>query len=151
MGKKRKKQKKGMEMMCSIWIMMCLQGSQWWRNFHRVEHSKQRQWHDEHHPSLTFDILTHCDHQEWPRINTCPHLDLSLVAHWSLRKTQGQYMSPSWSQSRGPLWVPSGSPSLGGDVVAYVKDINQSSLPTLFFLFLCLFLSLWLFQLYFIS
>ena len=28
--------------------------------------------------------------------------------------------------------VPAGSPSRGGDVVVYVKDINQPSLPTLF-------------------
>ena len=46
--------------------------------------------------------------------------------------------------------VPAGSPSHGEDVVVYVKDINQPSLPTPFVLFLCLFLSLWPFQLYFI-
>ena len=28
--------------------------------------------------------------------------------------------------------VPAGSPSCGGDVVVYVKDINQPSLPTPF-------------------
>ena len=43
--------------------------------------------------------------------------------------------------------VPAGSPSRGGDVMVYVLDINQPSLPTLFILFLCLFLSLWPFQL----
>ena len=32
----------------------------------------------------------------------------------------------------------------------YVVDINQLSLPTLFILFWCLFLSLWPFQLYFV-
>ena len=46
--------------------------------------------------------------------------------------------------------VPAGSPSPGGDVTVYVVEINQPSLPTLFTLFLCLFLSLWPFQLYFI-
>ena len=44
---------------------------------------------------------------------------------------------------------PTGSPFVG-DVTVYVLDINQPSLPTLFILFLCLFLSLWPFQLYFI-
>ena len=47
-----------------------------------------------------------------------------------------------------------GSPSRGVDVVIYVLNINQPSLPTLLkkngILFLCLFLSLWPFQLYFI-
>ena len=38
----------------------------------------------------------------------------------------------------------------GGDVTVYVLDINQSSLPTLFILFLCLFLSSWPSHLYFI-
>ena len=47
-------------------------------------------------------------------------------------------------------FVPSGSPSRGGDVVVYVLDTNKLSLPTPFILFLCLFLSLWSFQLYFI-
>ena len=37
--------------------------------------------------------------------------------------------------------IPAGSPSHGGDVVVYVKDINQPSLPISFNLFLCLFLS----------
>ena len=37
--------------------------------------------------------------------------------------------------------VPTGSPSPGGDVKVCVLDINQPSLPTLFTLFLCLFLS----------
>ena len=48
--------------------------------------------------------------------------------------------------------VPAGSPSRSGDVTVYVLDKNQPSLPTLFFIqFLCLFLSLKLFQeLYFI-
>ena len=36
------------------------------------------------------------------------------------------------------------------DVTVYVLDINQPSLPTLFVLFLCLFLPLWPFHLYFI-
>ena len=37
-----------------------------------------------------------------------------------------------------------------GDATVYVLDISQPSLPTPFILFLCLFLFLWLFQLYFI-
>ena len=40
--------------------------------------------------------------------------------------------------------------SSGGNVAVYVFDINQPSLPTPFILFLCLFLSLRPFQLYFI-
>ena len=49
------------------------------------------------------------------------------------------------------LSSPAGSPSRGGDVVVYVFDMNQPSLPrSFFFLFLCLFLSLWPFRLYFI-
>ena len=48
------------------------------------------------------------------------------------------------------IGVPAGSPSRGGDDTVYVLDINQPSLPTLLILFLCLFRSLWPFQLYFI-
>ena len=47
--------------------------------------------------------------------------------------------------------VPTGSPSRVEDVVVYVFDINQPSLPTPFlFSFYVFFLSLWPFQLYFI-
>ena len=46
--------------------------------------------------------------------------------------------------------VPAGLPSRGGDVAAYVFNISHQACPLLFILFLCLFLSLWLFQLYFI-
>ena len=51
-----------------------------------------------------------------------------------------------------PLSFPAGSPSRGEDVTVYFSDINQPSLPTLFFLilFLCPFMSLWSFKLYFI-
>ena len=49
-----------------------------------------------------------------------------------------------------PYWVLAGSPSRGGDVTVYVLDINQLSLQTLFIRFLCLSMSLWLFQLHFI-
>ena len=31
------------------------------------------------------------------------------------------------------LFVPTGSPSRGGDVVVYIYDIDQPSLPTLFY------------------
>ena len=49
------------------------------------------------------------------------------------------------------LGVPEGLPSRGGDATVYALDINQPSLPTfLKILFLCLFLSLWPIQLYFI-
>ena len=46
-----------------------------------------------------------------------------------------------WIFSHTMDWVPTGSPSRGGDVKVYVLDINQLSLPTRFTLFLCLFLS----------
>ena len=55
--------------------------------------------------------------------------------------------------------VPAGSLLRGGDVTVYVYDINQPSLPLLYracplllllILILCLFLSLWPFQLHFI-
>ena len=47
--------------------------------------------------------------------------------------------------------VPMGSPSGGGDVMVYVFAMNQLRLPYSFDIpFLCLFLSLWPFQLYFI-
>ena len=69
-------------------------------------------------------------------------------------------INPHASQSHGPVNpcvyknkpvdVFAGSPSRGGDVTVYILDINQPSLPTLIILFLCLILSLWLFQLYFI-
>ena len=47
--------------------------------------------------------------------------------------------------------VPAGSPLRGGDVAVYVLDINHPSWPILFILFLCLFLSVWPFQLYYIQ
>ena len=40
------------------------------------------------------------------------------------------------------LRVPTGSPPRGGDVTVHVYDIDQPSLPLLFILFLCLFLSM---------
>ena len=45
------------------------------------------------------------------------------------------------------------SPSRGGDAAVYVLDLNQPTLPTSFLLllFLCLFFSLWPFQLFFHS
>ena len=49
------------------------------------------------------------------------------------------------------LFIPADSPSCGGDVTVYVSDIDQLRLPTLFILFLCLFLSSWPFQLYSIN
>ena len=45
--------------------------------------------------------------------------------------------------------VPVGSPSRGRDAVVYVK--GNWARPLFFILFLCLFMSLWPFQLYFIS
>ena len=48
-----------------------------------------------------------------------------------------------------PSSVPAGSPSRGGDIPVYVLDVNKQNLPTLSILFLCLFLSLRPFQLYF--
>ena len=55
-------------------------------------------------------------------------------------------VSSGWSFTR----VPGGSPSGEGDVVVYVKDITQLSLPTPFYSVLVSVLSLWPFQLYFI-
>ena len=48
------------------------------------------------------------------------------------------------------LCVSAGSPSRGGNVAAYVFDVNQPSLSTPFALFSRPFQSLWPFQLYFI-
>ena len=41
------------------------------------------------------------------------------------------------------ITVPKGSPSRGGDVVVYVKDINQPSLPTLFSFYSCVYFCLY--------
>ena len=55
------------------------------------------------------------------------------------------------------FFCPPGSPSRGGDVAVYVYDMNQPNLPSpfliffLLILFLCLFLYLRPFQLYFIT
>ena len=46
--------------------------------------------------------------------------------------------------------VPADSPSRGGDVAVYIFDINKPNGPRLFIQFLCLFLSIWPFQLHFI-
>ena len=54
------------------------------------------------------------------------------------------------NKAKVTVTVPSSSPSRSGDTTVYVLDINQPSLHTLCILFLCLFLSLWPFQLYFI-
>ena len=66
-----------------------------------------------------------------------------------------QFSAKTWSiffsLFKMPCFVgPSCSPSCGGDVAVYVLDINQPSLPTPFSCTcLCLFLSVWPFQLYF--
>ena len=63
----------------------------------------------------------------------------------------GSYLTSYKTAVLTSPFVPTGSPSRGGDVAVYVFDINQPSLPTPFCsVFLCLFLSLWPFQLYFI-
>ena len=49
-----------------------------------------------------------------------------------------------------PYLVPAGSPSRNGDVAVCVLTWTNRSCPLLFILSLCLFLSLWPFQLYFI-
>ena len=62
-------------------------------------------------------------------------------------------MCTDWQCFSYITWVPKGSPSRGGDVAVYVFDIKTNRawpLPFSFILFLCLFLSLWPFQLYFI-
>ena len=74
--------------------------------------------------------------------------------YWALYK----YSVIHWFSSSLPndkdtecsINVPTSSPSHGRDVTVYVLDINHLSLPTLFIPFLCLFLSLWPFHLYFI-
>ena len=63
------------------------------------------------------------------------------LAHWTCSFIE---------EGKTLILVSLGSPSRGGDVTVYVSDINHPSLPTLFVLFLCLFLSLCPFQLYFI-
>ena len=84
--------------------------------------------------------LFHSQGHEHPEATTC----------WRLRNTCDRFHNSP--PARGQ--VPTGSPSRGGDVAAYVFDINQPSLPTPFFkfffiLFFYLFLSLWPFHLYF--
>ena len=66
------------------------------------------------------------------------------------RQTPGlSIYTVSWNATL--LRAPVGSPSRSGDVVVYVKDINQPSLPAPFYsVLVCLFMSLWPFQLYFI-
>ena len=82
-------------------------------------------------------------------------LDIQVL-HLPVTKVILGWRAPLWSRYRLINYlsqflslVPTGSPSRGGDVMVYVFDINQPSLPTPFTLFMCLFLSLWLFQLYF--
>ena len=78
----------------------------------------------------------------WPRV---------AYAHLQYKQTTG---ATSHLQSPPKLFVsfsvavPVGSPSHGGDVTVYALDINQLNLPRPYHLFLCLFLSLWPFQLY---
>ena len=72
----------------------------------------------------------------------------TISATWLKRKLYS-YAKPDHLVSATQK-VLAGSPSRGGDVSVYVFDISQPSLPTLFILFLCLFLSLWQFHLYFI-
>ena len=75
--------------------------------------------------------------------------------------TRGYY-DHTWRSSQdvaplsNPPPPPSQSPGLtftwwGWDVTVFVPDINQPSSPTPFTLFLCLFLSVWPCQLYFIQ
>ena len=93
-------------------------------------------------------------------------LQPKLSVSFSIRKSQKSHGASldcrmgGWNHGRfahlGRIHVlkdtmrPARSPSRGGDVTVYVLDIIQLGLPTLFLLFLCLFLSLWPFQLYFI-
>ena len=68
------------------------------------------------------------------------------IRPWSKNHSPMNSLSADVQQEQAPLNdVPAGSPSRGGDVTVYVLD-----LPTPFILFLCLFLSLWPFRLYFV-
>ena len=67
----------------------------------------------------------------------------SIVCRSWLRSRKWGFKLPNISDLS-----PSGSPSRGGDIAVYVFNIKQPSLPTPFDPFLCLFLSLWPFQLY---
>ena len=111
-------------------------------------------------------------------ISQTPLIFITGLAHWAFNNELPIYfsqisfqftLSTKWSPTpvlpppTPPLrsmfnkvltlhWVPADSSSRGGDVTVYVYDITNQACPLLFLkiLFLCLFLSLGPFQLYFI-
>ena len=112
------------------------------------------------------NVFTKEDLDNLPTLEASTLLDMPEITHiqnsvYVTTELELKQSSTIRSCSRSPLPrgnqrtctsppVPTGSPSHGGNVMGYVLDINQPSLLTLFTLFLCLFLSLWPFQLYFI-
>ena len=74
--------------------------------------------------------------------NSSPHAASRTRLMWPLTVTN-VLSQPTVTVPAGPA----GSPSSGGDVVAFVKDINQPSLPHSFLFCSCV--CLWPFQLYF--
>ena len=56
-----------------------------------------------------------------------------LMADWCQNVHQILLTIITRSLSLSPYWVPAGSPSRGRDVAIYLFEINQPSLPTLFY------------------
>ena len=80
-----------------------------------------------HYQELSCDSVW-SDQLRWGQTwRSCRHCDVCFVAGVAVVGVSLFTASPS-------LVVPAGSPSRGGDVTVYVKNINQPSLPTLFFL-----------------
>ena len=79
-----------------------------------------------HYQELSCDSVW-SDQLRWGQTwRSCRHCDVCFVAGVAVVGVSLFTASPS-------LVVPAGSPSRGGDVTVYVKNINQPSLPTLFF------------------
>ena len=85
-------------------------------------------------------------------VSTEPHPFPSAkpVANSNCKRNERQFIVSVAKSVLPANCVSAGLPSRSGDVAVYVLDVNQPILPTLFILFLCLFLSLCPFQLYFI-
>ena len=65
-------------------------------------------------------------------------------------KKAHHYSGVKWNLGLSYPGVPAGSPSRGGHVTVYVKDVNLPSLPTPFYFVPVSISVLWPFQLYFI-
>ena len=126
-----------------------------------------------HAPSSKISVATDLLKNQVQNLNSVLqffHCNLPCLSIWTKTKTFGEWAFLSHALHCGthyhmmfvthyphllprqPWKVPTGSPLCDGDVAVYVFHINQRSLPTpfLFFYSVLLFLSLWLFQLYFI-